>query len=204
VINIATGDQDSLGAAQNQSTFVYSITEKVNTTRTGYITKVNWYREFGSGDRVVGPMSLFAGGLYFGTFTPAPGGDVCSVGTSKIWGMDYITPQPGGDISTGGKAVVGTAQLIQTITSAVAFGPSIVQMPTCSTDDNIPLSDGIFGFGRTANVSNIQTGSFQLVMQTGSNRSASDVPSAAIGVKSIALPSLPSMSSIQAWASIVE
>jgi len=203
VINVATGEQDGLGAAPSQSNFIYSLSEKVNAAHTGFSTKVNWYKEFTGGSRVVGPMSLFNSGLYFGTFTPSSTTNVCDIGTSDIWGMNYLTPQTASNLSDGGKAML-SAQLIQSVPSAVAFGPAVMQQPSCATEVDSLIGDGVLGFGHQVSLTNVQTGSFQLVFQTGSNTGSSNAPTAAIGVRAITLPTPPALSSVSAWASIVE
>jgi len=205
VINVATGNQDALGAAPGQTNFVYSLTEKINTAHTGYSTKVNWYTKFTNGTRVVGPMVLFNGGLYFGTYAPAASGQVCSVGVSEIWGVNYLVPQNNLNLAAGGQVLTGfSGQVIQSVSSAVAFGPSVVQTPSCATVDDIPLGDGILGYGHRMGLSNIQTGGFQLVFQTGSNRTSTAVSDAAVGIRTIDLPAPPALSTISAWANIVE
>ena len=221
ILNIASGDQESLGAAPGQSTFVYSLKEKINSTQTGVETVVNWYRRFprpGSGEdggtRVVGPMALFNRGLYFGTFTPVVNGDVCRVGKSEIWAMDYLTPY-GSDKSLGGAVITsldpppptppaGKPQLIDTVDNAVAFGLIVTQQPSCYDSAQDLVGDGLLGLGGQRRLGAISTGKFQLVYQTGNNKTGTDVPTANVGVKVKNLLPPSTMSSIESWASIVE
>jgi len=219
VLNVATGDQEGLGYAQGQKTLIYSLSEQTNTSLGTIGSKVNWYKQFADGDRVVGPMVLFNRGLYFGTFSPAPTGSVCDSGTSNIWGMDYLTPTSADDLSQGGKRMLtdadlsasglsaapsGSPQLIQSVSSSVAFGPSVMQQPSCYTQSDLGLGDGVLGFGHQVGLGQVATGNFQLVFQTGNNKSGSAVPTANIGVHAINLPAPPTLSSIESWASIVE
>jgi len=210
VLNVSTGDQDNLGAATPLYNYVYSLTEKANAAHTGFATKVNWYYEFTGGERVVGPMVLFNSQLYFGSYLAGSASDVCAMGTSKIWGMNYVTPENASTISLGGKTVfINTPpntppQLVKSFTSTIAFGPQVMQQPSCATEVDTLLGDGLVGFGHQVSLSNIQTGGFQLVFQTGSNTTGSKVQGASVGVQTIDLPPPPALSTVSAWASIVE
>ena len=216
IISVASGDQDSLGAAPNQSSFVYSLKEKVNATQTGVETVVNWYRRFDNGTRVVGPMALFNGAMYFGTFSPVVNSDVCTVGTSEIWAMDYLKAFSSADKSLGGAAVNALdpppvtpppsdkPQRIAVIDNAVAFGLIVTQQPSCYVTTNDLLGDGLLGLGGQRSLGQINTGKFQLVYQTGSKTSGSSVSGAGVGVAVANLLPPTTMSSIESWASIVE
>jgi type IV pilus assembly protein PilY1 len=216
IIDIASGDQESLGAAPNQSSFVYSLTEKVNATQTGVQTVVNWYRRFNNGTRVVGPMALFNGAVYFGTFSPVVGNDVCAVGTSEIWAMDYLRAHSSTDKSAGGAAVntldpppttpppTDKPQRIDVIDNAVAFGLIVTQQPSCYITANDLIGDALLGLGGQRSLGSVSTGQFQLVYQTGSKTSGTSVQGAGVGVTVKNLLPPTTMSSIESWASIVE
>jgi type IV pilus assembly protein PilY1 len=209
ILNVATGDQDSLGASNTTYNYVYSLKEKVNAARTGFETKVNWYYELTGGERVVGPMVLFNSQLFFGTYLAGASTDVCAMGTSRIWGMDYLTPLDPSSLPKGGKTVITPSaytipQVIKEFASTVAFGPQLMQQPSCASEVDTLLGDGLVGFGHQVSLTNIQTGAFQLVFQTGSNTSGSAVSGGSIGVQTINLPPPPALSNVSAWASIVE
>src|SRR5688572_14894067 len=90
-VNVATGDQDTIGASSTMKNFIWSLTEKTASDRTTATSQVNWFKALTGGERVVGPMALFNSALYFASYAPPGASDsVCSNGTSKVWGMHYI------------------------------------------------------------------------------------------------------------------
>ncbi|MBK8588040.1 MAG: hypothetical protein IPN77_02735 [Sandaracinaceae bacterium] len=104
VIIQASGNVDLLedGSAVNR---VVSLTEtiNVNTTTfafTGVDMTVNWDilngpanspNSLRPGEQVTGPLELFNGVVYFGTFvTDVQANNACSFGYSRLWGVDYV------------------------------------------------------------------------------------------------------------------
>ncbi|HWP05759.1 MAG TPA: hypothetical protein VNN72_08460, partial [Polyangiaceae bacterium] len=178
---------------------------------TALSTKVNWYFKLANGKRVVGPMVLFNSQLFFGTFVGGSVSNPCDIGTSEIWGMDYLRPLGNSTsvLNAGGDAFIvppaTTAnQLILTVPSAVAYGPALTQKPTCAVDVDTLLGDGLVGFGHQVSLSNIQSGTFQLVIGTGSQQTGSTGNGTSIGVRTVDLATPPALSSVSAWASIME
>jgi type IV pilus assembly protein PilY1 len=114
VVNVATGDQDSIVLSGDKN-YVYSITE----SRTGADIKarVNWYKQLedtvcspaptapaSCQARVTGPMVVFDRTLYFATYTPnPPSGDTCGApGFSKLWGLHYTERDVGATNASAG------------------------------------------------------------------------------------------------------
>jgi len=207
VLDVASGDQEGLAAAPNLKNYVYSLTEKVNVARTATSTKVNWYKTFKDGERVVGPMALFSSSLYFATYEPPTASNTssalaCSNGTSHIWQASYLDAL-GDDPTAGPEVLTELANF-----SAVTAGLAAVQDPDCSTTVTDPAGDPILGYGRHVKAANVSPGKFKLVYQTGNlkvpeGQGGVDVNSA-VGVAEVELPTPKTLSSVESWASIVE
>ena len=106
IILQATGDIDRFDDPSVVNRVV-SLTEDVQFDGTGNITQVeanlNWEISLSPGEQVTGPLSIFNGRTYFGTFksTSNPN-DACSIGYSRLFGVDLreavmgtIIPKPG-------------------------------------------------------------------------------------------------------------
>jgi type IV pilus assembly protein PilY1 len=214
-LNVATGDQDTLGASAGMKNFVWSLTEKTNSSRTYTNSKANWFLPLTGGERVVGPMALFNSALYFASYSP-PGAaaSVCSNGSSKVWGMHYVLPTTGlGGVellTQGGRAQLpGSSGVVQFLTAALAtgdagatiFGVTVAQQPTCSTASSQTDSD-FLGSGSHTTLSNVNPGKFQLVMHTGSG--GTQVDGGTSRVATIPLSEPVSGSRIDSWAALVE
>ncbi len=215
-VAFSTGDQDVLTAPPDMTNYVVSLTEHLDSSGTAYDSKANWYTTLAGGERVAGPITLFNGVLYFSTFQPTPAGssDVCSAGTSKVWGVDYILPKTASKPSDGGKerlpenpgvTPVNYVQYIDNSSSllsngAVIFGVGVAQLPTCI--DEASVTDPYFGTGTHTSVTSANTGKFQLVMETGS--SGTSIAGGKSKVLTIDLPTPPSTPFIDSWAAITE
>jgi type IV pilus assembly protein PilY1 len=218
---IATGDQNSLGAAPGQANYLWSLKDAVDPH-----TDLQWGQQFLNGERVTGPISLFNSYLYFSSVTPPAGNTPCtSTSGAKIWGMNYVIPRdgPGTPLLPSSQTVGGlaapfiladfgsTAQFVTDTTllgtsaqnQAVIFGVSVAQVPTCFDISDVP-TDAYLG-GHTQ-ISNINPGKTQLVFQTGAGKlgTGGKANVSTDGTGSIDLPPLSTPSHIDAWASIVE
>lgn len=214
-LNVATGDQDTIGAASGMKTFVWSLTEKTNTDKTPANSKANWFKAFTGGERVVGPLALFNGALYFASYAPPGSSDpVCSNGVSKVWGMHYVLPTV--DLSNapqvpgGGRAQLPSPSgLVQFLTAAGAtgdanasiFGVTVAQLPTCATRATTSDSDFLSQGSRTT-ISDVNPGKFQLVMHTGSG--GTQIAGGTSRVSTINLATPANASRIESWASLIE
>jgi type IV pilus assembly protein PilY1 len=207
VLDVASGDQEGLAAAPNLKNYVYSLTEQVNVARTAASTKVNWYKAFKDGERVVGPMALFSSSLYFATYEPPTAANTssalaCSNGTSHIWQASYLDAL--GDDPTAGPEVLNELANFDAVTAGLAA----VQDPDCSTTVTDPAGDPILGYGRHVKAGNISPGKFKLVYQTGnlklSGTEGGVDADAEVGVAEVVLPTPKTLSSVESWASIVE
>jgi type IV pilus assembly protein PilY1 len=214
-VNVATGDQDALGAAAGMKTFVWSLTEKTTSDRTPAASDANWFLPMTGGERVVGPMELFNSALYFASYAP-PGASsgACNNGVSKVWGVHYTLPPAGpGDtllVNQGGRAQLpGPSGLVQYLTAsgatgdadAVIFGVTIAQQPTCTTTASKNVSDS-FGSGLRTVTTDVTPGKFQLVMHTGSG--GTQIPGGQSRTATIDLSPPVSRAKVDSWAVLVE
>ncbi|HVJ18368.1 MAG TPA: hypothetical protein VM686_23270, partial [Polyangiaceae bacterium] len=216
-VGVSTGDQDTTGTDTTMTNYVWSLTE--NIVDNVFETKVNWYQPLEDGERVTGPMSLFSSALYFSTFSPRSTNDsVCSSGSSRLWGVDYLTPAEETNLAAGGAAVAlkqapTDTTFVQYLefenlvaggpdgVKPVVFGVTIAQLPTCFED--IPAADGDWlGFGSHSAMNQINPGKFELVVHTG--QAGESIPGGTTNVFKMDLPTPPALTSIDSWAAIVE
>ncbi|HET9932281.1 MAG TPA: hypothetical protein VFQ35_16370, partial [Polyangiaceae bacterium] len=219
-VNVATGDQETLGASPTTKNYVWSLTEKTTSNRTVVSTKANWYLPFTNGERTVGPMSLFNSQLFFTSFAPpAVNAHACASGSSKVWGMDYLKPvnykaasppkNQGGDgrlpdsTSPTGYTQSYTAQQVTKSSDAVIFGVSVAQQPSCSQ-----VSDGVkndfLGYGSQKTLTSVTPGQFQLVMHVGGIKNTTATGDQQSNVRTVDLQPPPSAARVDSWAALVE
>jgi type IV pilus assembly protein PilY1 len=92
------------GLKDNDRTTSYAINDLDNIT-TGtydpYSTKQGWYINLaGQGEKILADPTVYGGIVYFTSYTPPIGNDICSqAGTAKLWGVNYTTG--GAGITTG-------------------------------------------------------------------------------------------------------
>jgi type IV pilus assembly protein PilY1 len=213
-VNIATGDQETVGAASTIKNYVWSLTEKTDTSRQTSITHVNWFMPMLNGERVMGPMSLFNGQLFFTSIAPLTAADVsahaCALPSGKVWGMDYIRPYDKDQLAQGGiarmpvKGVLkrfGTAEEITGSPSAAMFGVAVAQLPSCATNGQSAQND-FLGYKQETTISSVQPGQFQLVMSF--RDGTTPTVGTKVNVQTVDLQPPPSASRVDSWAAILE
>ncbi|HYO94788.1 MAG TPA: hypothetical protein VER33_09755, partial [Polyangiaceae bacterium] len=217
-INIATGDQDTLGASASMKNYVWSLTERTSLDRSAVVTRVNWFLPLLNGERVVGPMELFNSQLFFATYSPPQSGaNACSNGSSQVWGVDYLRPKnshlaspprnQGGEPRLPSSTTPGTfvrsltAAQVTGNANAVIFGVSVAQQPTCSVT-SAETSVDYLGYGQHHRLTNVNPGKFELVMHTGGIEGTATNMSS--NVETIELPAPPSAARVDAWAALIE
>ncbi|MFZ5894222.1 MAG: pilus assembly protein [Myxococcota bacterium] len=219
-VNVATGDQETLGASLTTKNYVWSLTEKTSSNRTVVTTKVNWYLPFTNGERTVGPMSLFNSQLFFTSFAPpAANSRACSSGSSKVWGMDYLRPvdyqsaspprNQGGlarlpDPTKSGAFVQSlTALQVAKSSDAVIFGVSVAQQPSCS-QIGTGASNDFLGYRAQQTVTHVTPGQFQLVMHIGGVKNTTATGDQQSNVRTVDLQPPASAARVDSWAALVE
>lgn len=203
-LNVATGSQELLGAVPATTrNYVYSFTD------LGTAPKVNWFQRFTDGKRVLGPMIIFNRGLYYATYTP-PSANACQ-GTGTVAAVDYIKAHDPTEAWSGGDPLPGfdPPQTIEQITGStdntgVISGISLQQQPSCYTSDLDTAGDDVLGFKGQQVLSQVNPGTFEIVVHTGNRASATSQANATLNTARIELPTPPALSFISGWASIDE
>jgi type IV pilus assembly protein PilY1 len=174
------------------------------------------------GERLTGPMSLFNGVLYFGTFVPANSADACQLGYSRLWAMDQteldMGAPPGasavpigrldidGDPSTTMDIVRVTRDLggngtLDDDINSVLFGVGIVRRPACP---NVQTTTDPFFGGTRQYVSGMEGGDYRLVIQTGRGGPMGMVGGQRTNVVSRRLVSPQMEVRLDSWATVFE
>jgi type IV pilus assembly protein PilY1 len=218
-INIATGDQDTSVASTANKNFVWSLTEKTSGGRTAVATHVNWFTALTGGERVVGPMSLFNSQLVFSSYAPPEASllatHACNSGTSRVWGMDYIRASDKDNLALGGLPRLPdpddagefvqrqSAAQVAGDASAVIFGVSVAQEPSCTTEADT-TSDSFLGYKTERTVTHVSPGKFQLVMHIGGVDNPVRSDDLQANVRTIDLQPPPSAARVDSWAALLE
>lgn len=206
-VNVATGDQDALGYSTNQTNYVYSLLEDFDAARTTAVNKINWLKSFTNGERVVGPLALFGGNVYFSTFLAAAGSNVCAIGTSKLWGMNYIQLQNTSDFKQGGLAALTNTSpsppKVQMLDQGDTFisGVSVTQQPSCYDTSIDAIGDDLVGYRGLARITQVNPAKFELVMHKNQTTAGSGQQ---ISTTSVELETPVAGSRIASWATIIE
>jgi len=112
-------------------------------------SKRGWYIQFtGMGERCISEPAVFAGIVYFTTYTPAAaiGGDMCNnAGTAKLYAVSYIT---GAGSLTGGTRTM-------TLGVGIPTAPVLSMNPHSSTPDLYVTLSGGAGTGATTMRANV-------------------------------------------------
>src|SRR5262249_47947011 len=140
-------------ATTGMKNYLWSLLERTTAT-PAFQSKANWYKLLSDGERVSGPMSLFASNLFYTTFTPPNTSDPskrCTNGLSRVCGVHYTIAVPvageGGKVSTpplnsdpppDGSACIDFGD-------SIVFGAGITRKPTCSAD--VSTNDPYLGYG---------------------------------------------------------
>ena len=225
-VAFSTGDQEAIGSAPGLANYVWSLTEKPNSLRTKLLPQTNWYLGLkGStfeGDRVIGPMALFAGNLFFSTVGPGDSADVCSSGSGKTFGMHYISANTEG-VGKGGviapslvsaglindDGFVAADTLLGSQPRAFLSGATVAQEPSC-TSPSTAGDDEYFSNQPHTSFGALTPGRFQLIIPTGSQLSTSTnanvTPRNQGGVNAVVidLPTPIVTNRVDSWAAIVE
>ena len=205
VVGIATGDQETY--TNSGKNFIYSITEKPDTTNNILRANVNWYFAYQNGERVSGPMTIFDSVFYWATFTPAAASAACSNGTPYIWGVHY-EQATSGTPSLGGVPRLPSATLPYvdptvsdpTLVNKIIPGVSINASPACA-DTSQTVTDQYTGSSHTM-ASYVTPGSYSLFAQVGGKNTSGN--GAANATYTLKLPTPQTQAVVDSWAAIVE
>ena len=157
VILTGTGNIDVLddSTAINK---VVSVTEQVTFDAFGNVDtlegRLNWEIELDPGEQMTGPIELFGGQVFFGTFKSANGTaiDACPFGGSRIFGLEYLddptspgTPVPLLVDSLSNPAFVLDQSDLPQLENALLVGLQVAQAPVCVTTQDVPIVDPFDG-----------------------------------------------------------
>lgn len=178
VILQGTGDLDRLESTSAVNRVV-SITEEIQRDTTGVIegasANENWVITLERGEQVTGPLDLYQGNVYFGSFHAASDAtNACELGESRIWGVSYlestngIDPEPALE-STPGSGVFDRRYIDSSIDSnlsnRIVMGVAVTQRPTCISGRNVTETDPYVGSRQTYRVDAAGQPQFELVAQ---------------------------------------
>lgn len=178
VILQGTGDIDRLDDFNDRNRVV-SITEQLTFDTTGVVSSVtpliNWEITLDPGEQVTGPVDLFQGTVYFGSFHSTSNTiNACEVGYSRIYGIDYVeddgarNPQAALESIAGSgvfdRAFLGPAELPE-LSNQIIMGVAVTQRPTCIDGTSVSETDPYVGTRQTYRVNSSSAPTFQLVAQ---------------------------------------
>ena len=161
VILTGTGNIDVLDdpTAINK---VVSVTEQVTFDALGRVDtlegRLNWEIELDPGEQMTGPIELFGGQVFFGSFKSADGTaiDACPFGGSRIFGLEYLddptspgTPVPLLVDSLSNPAFVLDQTDLPQLENALLVGLQVAQAPVCVTTQDISIVDPFDGTSGT-------------------------------------------------------
>lgn len=157
VILVGTGNIDVLDDASSVNKVV-SITEKLTFDSNGFVDilegRLNWEIELQAGEQMTGPLELFGGQVYFGTFKAGGGTaiDACPLGASRIFGVNYLDdPSSPGVLVPLLEDALGNATTdldstdIPELSNALLVGLQVAQQPVCTITDSITVTDPFTG-----------------------------------------------------------
>ncbi len=157
VILTGTGNIDVLDDATAINKVV-SITETLTFEADGSVDTVdgrlNWEIELDPGEQMTGPIELFSGQVFFGSFKAASGTaiDACPFGGSRIFGLNYLDdPTSAGDPLPVLEDALGTPTYvldkndIPLLENALLVGLQVAQEPVCITTQDISITDPFDG-----------------------------------------------------------
>ncbi len=157
VILVGTGNIDVLDDASAKNRVV-SITEKLTFDTDGFVDtlegRLNWEIVLDAGEQMTGPVELFGGQVFFGSFKAGGGTavDACPFGGSRVWGVHYLDdPTSAGDLvpllvnSLGNPASVLDSTDIPALENALLVGLQVTQQPVCTATSGVNVTDPFDG-----------------------------------------------------------
>jgi type IV pilus assembly protein PilY1 len=156
VILVGTGNIDVLDDASAVNRVV-SITEKLTFDANGFVDTVegrlNWEIELDPGEQMTGPLELFGGQVFFGSFKAGGGTaiDACPFGGSRIFGLEYLDDplNPGDPLplleDASGATHVLDSSTIPGLENALLVGLQVAQVLVCTTTQDVDVTDPFDG-----------------------------------------------------------
>ena len=213
VILVGTGNIDVLDDATAVNRVV-SITEKLTFSADGFVSdlegRLNWEIELDVGEQMTGPVELFGGQVFFGSFQAGGGTaiDACPFGGSRIFGVHYLDdPLSAGDLVPlledilGNPSTVLDSTDIPELENALLVGLQVAQRPVCTTTQSVNITDPFDGTVSTLAMPSATSGrEFRLMAHLSGSASTSGGLSINIPMSSSpTLGSLGASPSSRAW-----
>lgn len=210
VLLFSTGEQKGL---QDYDSFnaVFSVTEQlaINPTVGGH-PKLNHYHLLPQGTRVVGPMALESGTLYYAIYkaAPPPGGSCPSAPHSFLCARDYLAKKR---LSNGTEAAEGSGGLISSASAAACsstdsegccdMGDTIYSGVAIKPPDQCITSEPIDPNGLPTAPSEQTTAS---VLWVSGKQTAAGAPSPQLIERSITTTPAVRRSVLDSWVAVLE
>ena len=164
VIVVATGNIDVLDDASAENRVV-SITERLTFNPTGLVIDVegtlNWEistqsaapDNFEPGEQVTGPLELFDGRIFFGSFDPGINPlDACQVDGSRIWSVSFLddpdspgNPEPRFTDSDDNPTTHLDSTDLSDLANNLVIGFQLAQLPICTATTQQSVIDPFLG-----------------------------------------------------------
>jgi hypothetical protein len=161
VILVGTGNIDVLDDATAVNRVV-SITEKLTFDGDGFVLdlegRLNWEIALELGEQMTGPIELFGGQVFFGSFKAGGGTlvDACPFGGSRIFGVWYLDDpaSPGDLIPLLVDALLNPTPVLDSsnipeLENALLVGLQVAQQPVCTVTNSVTITDPFDGTSTT-------------------------------------------------------
>jgi type IV pilus assembly protein PilY1 len=157
VILTGSGNIDVLDDASAKNRVV-SITEKLTFDNSGFLDtlegRLNWEIQLDPGEQMTGPIELFGGLVFFGTFVAGGGTaiDACPFGGSRIFGVRFLDdpddpgqPDPLFVDGIGNDTTNLDSTDIPQLGNTLLVGLQVAQVLICTTTTNANPTDPFDG-----------------------------------------------------------
>jgi type IV pilus assembly protein PilY1 len=214
VVIQATGDMDNLdGLGANR---VVSLREDITFASDGSVddltAEMNWEIPLRDGELVTGPLALFDGKVFFGSFLSANDPtNACALGSSRLWGVEYLRseedndtyPRPALEVPDPNNAGETTLTHYRgPFENQIVMGVSVTQRRQCLDLQEVSETDPFLGTRTFKQVNDSGGGQFELVAQvSGGGTSSGGGSVSEIKQK---LPAPDSFTQIQGFAGSVD
>ncbi len=161
VILLGTGNIDVLDDATAVNRVV-SITEDLTFDTDGFVDtlegRLNWEIDLEAGEQMTGPLELFGGQVFFGSFQAGGGSAVnaCPFGASRIFGVGFLDDptSPGDLVPLLEDAMMNPTSVLDStdlpeLSNALLVGLQVAQRPVCTITQNITVTDPFSGASAT-------------------------------------------------------
>ncbi len=191
---------------------IASLMEVLEFDATGRVvssrTKLNWEIRLNN-EQLTGPIELFDGVAYFATFRAVNDpSNACELGSSRIWGVEYVRAEPGGSLfPRAALPVSGSPDRKQhwlgPYDNEIVMGVSVTQRPQCVDLTEVSVTDPYVGSRTYQRIGAKGGGRFQLVALAG----GSGPRAAGSSIREVSVPDIQqpvAYTQVEAYAGTVE